>query len=131
MKKNWLAMICAVLCFCAGFGGVFALSSPTAAADAQTTLITPTEVKATSTFDENGVYTANYEINITFSSQFAACGDGNAAPTLYSELSAKLTVGGKSLSDWWTLFSGNQNNFTVRKWGNRLQIIFTLNNVES
>ena len=124
MKKNWLAMICAVLCFCAGFGGVFALSSPTAAADAQTTLITPTEVKASSTFDENGVYTANYEINITFSAPFATCGDGNAAPTLYSELSAKLTVGGKSLSDWWTLFSANQNNFTVRKWGNRLQIVF-------
>lgn len=124
IKTKWLALLCAVVCFCAGFGGAIALSSSVAAAEGQTSLVTPTEVKATSTFDANGVYTANYEINITFSSAFATCGDGNAAPTLYPELSAKLTVGGKSLSEWWTQFSETQNNFTVQKWGNRLRIIF-------
>ena len=93
-------------------------------AKAESEMVSPTEVKAQSNFDENGIYTSNYEINITFSSAFATCGDGNAAPTLYADLADKLMIGDKSLSDWWTLFSASQNNFTVQKWGNRLRLIF-------
>ena len=119
-----LTLLC--LCFCALLTGILSSIFPfhREIANAESVTVSPTEVKAQSTFDENGIYTSNYEINITFSSAFATCGDGNAAPTLYADLADKLMVGEKSLSDWWTLFSASQNNFTVQKWGNRLRLIF-------
>ena len=119
-----LTLLC--LCFCALLTGILSSIFPfhLEIANAESVTVSPTEVKAQSTFDENGIYTSNYEINITFSSAFATCGDGNAAPTLYADLADKLMVGEKSLSDWWTLFSASQNNFTVQKWGNRLRLIF-------
>ena len=119
-----LTLLC--LCFCALLTGILSSIFPfhCEIANAESVTVSPTEVKAQSTFDENGIYTSNYEINITFSSAFATCGDGNAAPTLYADLADKLMVGEKSLSNWWTLFSASQNNFTVQKWGNRLRLIF-------
>ena len=119
-----LTLLC--LCFCALLTGILSSVFPfhCEIANAESVTVSPTEVKAQSTFDENGIYTSKYEINITFSSAFATCGDGNAAPTLYADLADKLMVGEKSLSDWWTLFSASQNNFTVQKWGNRLHLIF-------
>ena len=119
-----LTLLC--LCFCTLLTGILSSIFPfhREIANAESVTVSPTEVKAQSTFDENGIYTSNYEINITFSSAFATCGDGNAAPTLYADLADKLMVGEKSLSDWWTLFSASQNNFTVQKWGNRLRLIF-------
>ena len=119
-----LTLLC--LCFCALLTGILSSIFPfhCEIANAESVTVSPTEVKAQSTFDENGIYTSKYEINITFSSAFATCGDGNAAPTLYADLADKLMVGEKSLSDWWTLFSASQNNFTVQKWGNRLHLIF-------
>lgn len=124
-KSKLFIFFCLCFCIVALVACAFAftpLRSKTTFADEA--LVSPTEVKANSTFDEDGIYAANYEINVTFSSAFATCGDGNAAPTLYADLAAKLTIGDKSLADWWTTFNENQNNFTVRKWGNRLQIIF-------
>ena len=114
-----LTLLC--LCVCALLTGILSSVFPfhRKIANAESVTISPTEVKATATFDENGIYTSNYEVNITFSSAFATCGDGNAAPTLYADLADKLVIGDKSLSAWWTLFSASQNNFTVQKWGNR------------
>ena len=119
-----LTLLC--LCFCALLTGILSSVLPfhREMANAESVTVSLTEVKASATFDENGIYTSNYEINITFSSAFATCGDGNAAPILYADLADKLMVGDKSLSDWWTLFSASQNNFTVQKWGNRLRLIF-------
>ena len=123
-KLKILTLFC--ICVCMLLTGILSVIQPfhREIANAESVMVSPTEVKAQSTFDENGVYTSNYEINITFSSAFATCGDGNAAPTLYADLADKLMIGDKSLSDWWTLFSGTQNNFTVQKWGNRLRLIF-------
>ena len=127
-KKNKtfkiLTMLC--VCVCVLLAGILNILHPFhhEMAKAESATISPTEVKATATFDENGIYVSNYEINITFSSAFATCGDGNAAPTLYADLADKLMIGDKSLSNWWTLFSASQNNFTVQKWGNRLRLIF-------
>ena len=122
-----LTLLC--LCVCALLTGILSSILPfhREIANAESVTVSPTEVKAQSTFDENGIYTSNYEINITFSSAFAACGDGNAAPTLYSDLADKLMIADKSLSSWWTTFSGLQSNFTVQKWGNRLRLIFNEN----
>ena len=122
-----LTMLC--VCVCALLVGILNIIHPVhyEIANAESVIVSPTEVKATATFDENGIYTSNYEINITFSSAFATCGDGNAAPTQYADLADKLMIGDKSLSNWWTTFSASQNNFTVRKWGNRLQLIFNEN----
>ena len=123
-KLKILTLFC--ICVCMLLTGILSVIQPfhREIANAESVTVSPTEVKAQSTFDENGVYTSNYEINITFSSVFATCGDGNAAPTLYADLADKLMIGDKSLSDWWTLFSASQNNFTVQKWGNRLRLIF-------
>ena len=123
-KLKILTLFC--ICVCMLLTGILSVIQPfhREIANAESVMVSPTEVKAQSTFDENGVYTSNYEINITFSSVFATCGDGNAAPTLYADLADKLMIGDKSLSDWWTLFSASQNNFTVQKWGNRLRLIF-------
>ena len=123
-KLKILTLFC--ICVCMLLTGILSVIQPfhREIAKAESVTVSPTEVKAQSTFDENGVYTSNYEINITFSSAFATCGDGNAAPTLYADLADKLMIGDKSLSDWWTLFSASQNNFTVQKWGNRLRLIF-------
>ena len=123
-KLKILTLFC--ICVCMLLTGILSVIQPfhREIANAESVMVSPTEVKAQSTFDENGVYTSNYEINITFSSAFATCGDGNAAPTLYADLADKLMIGDKSLSDWWTLFSASQNNFTVQKWGNRLRLIF-------
>ena len=123
-KLKILTLFC--ICVCMLLTGILSVIQPfhREIANAESEMVSPTEVKAQSTFDENGVYTSNYEINITFSSVFATCGDGNAAPTLYADLADKLMIGDKSLSDWWTLFSASQNNFTVQKWGNRLRLIF-------
>ena len=123
-KLKILTLFC--ICVCMLLTGILSVIQPfhREIAKAESVTVSPTEVKAQSTFDENGIYTSNYEINITFSSVFATCGDGNAAPTLYADLADKLMIGDKSLSDWWTLFSASQNNFTVQKWGNRLRLIF-------
>ena len=123
-KLKILTLFC--ICVCMLLTGILSVIQPfhREIAKAESVMVSPTEVKAQSTFDENGIYTSNYEINITFSSAFATCGDGNAAPTLYADLADKLMIGDKSLSDWWTLFSASQNNFTVQKWGNRLRLIF-------
>ena len=123
-KLKILTLFC--ICVCMLLTGILSVIQPfhREIANAESVMVSPTEVKAQSTFDENGIYTSNYEINITFSSAFATCGDGNAAPTLYADLADKLMIGDKSLSDWWTLFSASQNNFTVQKWGNRLRLIF-------
>ena len=123
-KLKILTLFC--ICVCMLLTGILSVIQPfhREIANAESVMVSPTEVKAQSTFDENGIYTSNYEINITFSSAFATCGDGNAAPTLYADLADKLMIGNKSLSDWWTLFSASQNNFTVQKWGNRLRLIF-------
>ena len=123
-KIKILTLLC--VCFCALLTGILSgiSSFHQEIAKAESAMVSPTEVKATATFDENGIYTSNYEINITFSSAFATCVDGNAAPTLYADLADKLMIGDKSVSDWWTLFSATQNNFTVQKWGNRLRLIF-------
>ena len=122
-----LTLLC--LCFCTLLTGILSSIFPfhREIANAESVTVSPTEVKAQSTFDENGIYTSNYEINITFSSAFATCGDGNAAPTLYSDLADKLMIADKTLSAWWTTFSGSQSNFTVQKWGNRLRLIFNEN----
>ena len=104
-KKNKtfkiLTMIC--VCVCVLLAGILNMIHPfqQEIAKAESVIVSPTEVKATATFDENGIYASNYEINITFSSAFATCGDGNAAPTLYADLADKLMVGEKSLSDWY------------------------------
>lgn len=123
-KLKILTLFC--ICVCMLLTGILSVIQPfhREIAKAESVMVSPTEVKAQSTFDENGIYTSNYEINITFSSAFATCGDGNAAPTLYADLADKLMIGDKSLSNWWTLFSSSQNNFTVQKWGNRLRLIF-------
>ena len=123
-KLKILTLFC--ICVCMLLTGILSVIQPfhREIAKAESEMVSPTEVKAQSNFDENGIYTSNYEINITFSSAFATCGDGNAAPTLYADLADKLMIGDKSLSDWWTLFSASQNNFTVQKWGNRLRLIF-------
>ena len=123
-KLKILTLFC--ICVCMLLTGILSVIQPyhREIANAESVMVSPTEVKAQSNFDENGIYTSNYEINITFSSAFATCGDGNAAPTLYADLADKLMIGDKSLSDWWTLFSASQNNFTVQKWGNRLRLIF-------
>ena len=123
-KLKILTLFC--ICVCMLLTGILSIIQPfhREIANAESVTVSPTEVKAQSTFDENGVYTSNYEINITFSSVFATCGDGNAAPTLYADLADKLMIGDKSLFDWWMLFSASQNNFTVQKWGNRLRLIF-------
>ena len=123
-KLKILTLFC--ICVCMLLTGILSVIQPfhREIANAESVTVAPTEVKAQSNFDENGIYTSNYEINITFSSAFATCGDGNAAPTLYADLADKLMIGDKSLSDWWTLFSASQNNFTVQKWGNRLRLIF-------
>ena len=123
-KLKILTLFC--ICVCMLLTGILSVIQPfhREIANAESVMVSPTEVKAQSTFDENGIYTSNYEINITFSSAFATCGDGNAAPTLYADLADKLMIGDKSLSDWWTFFSASQNNFTVQKWGNRLRLIF-------
>ena len=123
-KLKILTLFC--ICVCMLLTGILSVIQPyhREIANAESVMVSPTEVKAQSTFDENGIYTSNYEINITFSSAFATCGDGNAAPTLYADLADKLMIGDKSLSDWWTTFSASQNNFTVQKWGNRLRLIF-------
>ena len=123
-KLKILTLFC--ICVCMLLTGILSVIQPfhREIANAESVTVSPTEVKAQSNFDENGIYTSNYEINITFSSAFATCGDGNAAPTLYADLADKLMIGDKSLSDWWTLFSASQNNFTVQKWGNRLRLIF-------
>ena len=123
-KLKILTLFC--ICVCMLLTGILSVIQPfnREIANAESVTVSPTEVKAQSTFDENGVYTSNYEINITFSSVFATCGDGNAAPTLYADLADKMMIGDKSLSDWWTLFLASQNNFTVQKWGNRLRLIF-------
>ena len=123
-KLKILMLFC--ICVCMLLTGILSVIQPfhREIAKAESEMVSPTEVKAQSNFDENGIYTSNYEINITFSSAFATCGDGNAAPTLYADLADKLMIGDKSLSDWWTLFSASQNNFTVQKWGNRLRLIF-------
>ena len=123
-KLKILTLFC--ICVCMLLTGILSVIQPfhREIAKAESEMVSPTEVKAQSNFDENGIYASNYEINITFSSAFATCGDGNAAPTLYADLADKLMIGDKSLSDWWTLFSASQNNFTVQKWGNRLRLIF-------
>ena len=123
-KLKILTLFC--ICVCMLLTGILSVIQPfhREIVKAESEMVSPTEVKAQSNFDENGIYTSNYEINITFSSAFATCGDGNAAPTLYADLADKLMIGDKSLSDWWTLFSASQNNFTVQKWGNRLRLIF-------
>lgn len=87
--------------------------------------IMPTEIKAkTDSFDDSGIYTSNYEINITFSSAFSSNSDGNLNPENISPIADELLIGEKTLTEWWTLFSKNQNNFTVQKWGNRLRLVF-------
>ena len=88
-----LTMLC--VCVCALLVGILNIIHPVhyEIANAESVIVSPTEVKATATFDENGIYTSNYEINITFSSAFATCGDGNAAPILYADLADKLMVG--------------------------------------
>lgn len=130
--KRKLAL-CAALCLCACCAsgiGILRTSENVAVVaettEGEPTIVTPTEVKADAAFDENGIYTSDYEINITFSTAFTTNGIGNSAPTLFSDLADKLQIGGTSLSAWWTLFDSNQNNFTVQNWdnGKRLRINF-------
>ena len=67
-KLKILTLFC--ICVCMLLTGILSSIFPfhREIANAESVTVSPTEVKAQSTFDENGIYTSKYEINITFSS---------------------------------------------------------------